>query len=98
MAFIPSSHGGLPGAPGLPGSVDLSVCQRDKSRLRRLIGDGGYAGEDVASDAARHGATFGAAARPCRRRDFTPVPLRWRIEQALGVLTIRDRRLVRDWK
>ena len=67
-------------------------------RLRRLIGDGGYAGEDVAGDAARHGATFGVAARPCRRRGFTPVPLRWRNEQALGVLTTRNRRLVRDWE
>ena len=67
-------------------------------RLRRLIGDGSYAGEDVASDAARHGATFGVVARPRQRGGFTPVPLRWRIEQALGVLTIRNRRLVRDWE
>ncbi len=67
-------------------------------RLRRLIGDGSYAGEDVASDAARHGATFRVAARPHERHGFTPVPLRWRVEQALGVLTIRNRRLVRDWE
>lgn len=26
------------------------------------------------------------------------VPFRWRVEQALGVLTIRNRRLVRDWE
>jgi putative transposase len=67
-------------------------------RLRRLVGDGSYAGEDVAGDAARHGATFAVAPRPRERAGFVPVPLRWRVEQALGVLTIRNRRLVRDWE
>jgi putative transposase len=67
-------------------------------RLRRLVGDGGYAGEDVAGDAARHGATFAIAPRPRERAGFVPIPLRWRVEQALGVLTIRNRRLVRDWE
>jgi hypothetical protein len=67
-------------------------------RPRRLTGDGSYAGEDVASDAARHGMTFSVAPRPPRQRGFAPVPLRWRVEQGLGVLTIRDRRLVRGWE
>src|SRR3954454_20130956 len=65
-------------------------------QLRRLVGDGSYAGEDVAGDAARHGATFAVAPRPQRRTGFVPIPLRWRVEQALGVLTTRNRRLVRD--
>ena len=67
-------------------------------RLRRLVGDGSYAGDDVAGDAARHGATFRVAVRPRERRGFTPVPLRWRVEQGLGILTTRNRRLVRDWE
>jgi putative transposase len=62
-------------------------------RLRRLIGDGSYAG-----DAARHGATFTVAARPQQRSGFVPIPLRWRVEQGLGILTTRNRRLVRDWE
>jgi transposase len=67
-------------------------------RLRRLVGDGSYAGEDVAGDAARHGATFAVAPRPRERAGFVPIPLRWRVEQALGILTTRNRRLVRDWE
>ena len=67
-------------------------------RLRRLIGDGAYAGEDVAGDAARHGAALTVALRPQQRRGFIPIPLRWRVEQGLGVLTMRNRRLVRDWE
>ena len=67
-------------------------------RLRRLIGDGSYAGDDVAGDAARHGATFSVALRPRQRKGFTPIPLRWRVEQGLGILTTRDRRLGRDWE
>ncbi len=67
-------------------------------RLRRLIGDGSYAGEDVAGDAARHGATFAVASRPQQRTGFVPIPLRWRVEQGLGILTTRNRRLVRDWE
>ena len=67
-------------------------------RLRRLVSDGSYAGEDVAGDAARHGATFAVAPRPQRRTGFVPIPLRWRVEQASGVLTTRNRRLVRDWE
>ena len=67
-------------------------------RLRRLVGDGSYAGEDVAGDAARHGAILTVAARPRERQGFVPIPLRWRVEQALGILTTRSRRLVRDWE
>jgi hypothetical protein len=67
-------------------------------RLRRLVGDGSYAGEDVAGDAARHGATFAVAPRPRKPSGFVPIPLRWRVEQALGILTTRSRRLVRDWE
>ena len=72
-------------------------------RLRRLIGDGSYAGDDVAGDdvagdAARHGATFSVALRPRQRKGFTPIPLRWRVEQGLGILTTRNRRLGRDWE
>jgi putative transposase len=67
-------------------------------RLRRLIGDGSYAGEDVAGDVARRGATFTVAARPQQRSGFVPIPLRWRVEQGLGILTTRNRRLVRDWE
>jgi hypothetical protein len=66
--------------------------------LRRLVGDGSYAGEDVAGDAARHGATFAVAPRPRERAGFVPIPLRWRVEQAFGILTTRNRRLVRDWE
>jgi len=29
---------------------------------------------------------------------YSAIPLRWRVEQALGVLTTRNRRLVRDWE
>jgi hypothetical protein len=67
-------------------------------RLRRLTGDGSYAGEDVAGDAARHGAILTVAARPRERRGFVPIPLRWRVGQGLGILTTRDRRLARDWE
>ena len=67
-------------------------------RLRRLTGDGSYAGEDVAGDAARHGAILTVAARPREREGFVPIPLRWRVEQAFGILTTRNRRLVRDWE
>ena len=67
-------------------------------RLRRLIGDGAYAGEDVAGDAARHGAALIVALRPQQRTGFIPIPLRWRVEQGLGVLTTRNRRLGRDWE
>src|SRR3954470_20185763 len=67
-------------------------------RLRRLVGDGSYAGEDVAGDAARHGAILTVASRPRERAGFVPIPLRWRVEQALGILTTRNRRLVRDWE
>ena len=52
----------------------------------------------MAGDAARHGATFVVAPRPQQRTGFVPIPLRWRVEQALGVLTTRNRRLVRDWE
>ena len=62
------------------------------------MGDGSYAGEDVAGDAARHGATFTVAARTQQRSGFVPIPLRWRVEQGLGILTTRNRRLVRDWE
>src|SRR5690349_1467174 len=62
-------------------------------RLRRLVGDGSYAG-----DAARHGATFAVAPRPRRHAGFVPIPLRWRVEQGLGILTTHNRRLVRDWE
>ena len=65
---------------------------------RRLVGDGSYAGEDVAGDAARHGATFAVAPRPQPGTGFAPIPLRWRVEQGLGILTTRNRRLVRDWE
>ena len=65
-------------------------------RLRRLVGDGSYAGEDVAGDAARHGATLAVAPRPQRHTGFVPIPLRWRVEQGSGILTTRNRRLVRD--
>lgn len=64
--------------------------------LRRPIGDGSCAGEDVAGDAARHGATLTVASRPQERGGFVPIPLRWRVEQRLGILTTRDGRLVRD--
>src|SRR3954454_12974374 len=67
-------------------------------RLRRLTGDGSYAGEDVAGGAARHGGILTVAARPRERRGFVPIPLRWRVEQAFGILTTRSRRLVRDWE
>ena len=67
-------------------------------RLRRLIGDGSYAGPDVAGDVARHGATFTVASRPWPHEGLVPIPLRWRVEQGLGVLTTRNRRLVRDWE
>src|SRR3954463_2710234 len=63
-------------------------------RLRRLVRDGSYAG----GDAARHGAALKGASRPQQRMGFVPIPLRWRIEQGLGVLTTRNRRLVRDWE
>ena len=66
--------------------------------LRRLIGDGSYLGEDVAGDAARHGAILAVASRPQQRAGFVPIPLRWRVEQGLGILTTRNRRLVRDWE
>src|SRR5918912_2261310 len=66
--------------------------------LRGLVGDGSYAGEDVAGDAARHGATFTVASRPQQRSGFVPIPLRWRVEQGLGILMTRNRRLVRDWE
>ena len=65
---------------------------------RRLIGAGSYAGEDVAGDDARHGATLTVASRPQEREGFVPIPLRWRVEQGLGILTTRNRRLVRDWE
>src|SRR3954471_14037162 len=45
-------------------------------RLRRPIGDGSYAGEDVAGDAARHGAILTVASRPRERAGFVPIPLR----------------------
>jgi putative transposase len=67
-------------------------------RLRRLIGDGSYAGEDVTGEAARHGATLTVASRPRQRTGFVAIPLRWRVEQGLGILTTRNRRLVRDWE
>src|SRR3954452_14904786 len=67
-------------------------------RLRRLTGNGSYAGEDVAGAAARHGAILAVASRPRERAGFVPVPLRWRVEQAFGILTTRNRRLVRDWE
>ena len=38
------------------------------------------------------------ASRPRPRQGFVPIPLRWRVEQALGILTTRNRRLVRDWE
>ena len=44
-------------------------------RLRRLTGDGSYAGEDVAGDAARHGAILTVAARPRERQGFVPILL-----------------------
>lgn len=65
-------------------------------RLRRLIGDGGCAGEDVTGEAARHGATLTVASRPRQRTGFAPIPLRWRVEQGSGILTTRNGRLVRD--
>src|SRR5919206_4008398 len=61
--------------------------------LRGLVGDGSYAG-----DAARHGATFTVAPRPQQHSGFVPIPLRWRVEQGLGILMTRNRRLVRDWE
>src|ERR671933_2537280 len=61
--------------------------------LRGLVGDGSYAG-----DAARHGATFTVASRPRQHSGFVPIPLRWRVEQGLGILMTRNRRLVRDWE
>src|ERR671933_1681700 len=61
--------------------------------LRGLVGDGSYAG-----DAARHGATFTVASRPWQHSGFVPIPLRWRVEQGLGILMTRNRRLVRDWE
>ncbi len=61
--------------------------------LRGLVGDGSYAG-----DAARHGATFTVASRPRRLSGFVPIPLRWRVEQGLGILMTRNRRLVRGWE
>jgi putative transposase len=67
-------------------------------RLRRLIGDGSYADEDVTGEAARHGATLTVASRPRQRTGFVAIPLRWRVEQGLGILTTRNRRLVRDWE
>src|SRR3954463_4998566 len=67
-------------------------------RLRRLVGDGSYAREDVAGGGARHGAILTVASRPRERAGFVPIPLRWRVEQALGILTTRNRRLVRDWE
>src|SRR3954463_11554499 len=67
-------------------------------RLRRLTGDGSYAREGVPGGAARHGATLKVASRPQQRMGFVPIPLRWRIEQGLGILTTRNRRLVRDWE
>jgi len=96
----------------LPAVLVTAACLHDKHgvdpllarphaagwHLRRLVGDGSYAGEDVAGDAARHGATLKVASRPQQRTGFVPIPLRWRIEQGLGILTTRNRRLVRDWE
>jgi putative transposase len=67
-------------------------------RLRRLVGVGSSGGEAGAAHAARHGTTFALALRPRERAGFVPIPLRWRVEQGLGILTTRNRRLVRDWE
>src|SRR4029077_10706805 len=46
----------------------LARAHAARWRLRRLTGDGSYAGEDVAGDAARHGAILTVAARPRERQ------------------------------
>ena len=62
-------------------------------RLRRLVGDGSYAG-----DAAPHGAILTVAGAAAGAPGLVRIPLRWRVEQALGILTTRSRRPVRDWE
>src|SRR3954454_7073788 len=91
---------GLPLAGPPQGGPDPLLARAHASgwRLRRLVGDGSYAGEDVAGDGARRGAVLTVASRPRERAAFVPIPLRWRVEQALGILTTRNRRLVRDWE
>src|SRR5690242_11910873 len=51
---------------------------------------------NVLADAARRDASLVTVPRPEPSRRFVPIPLRWRAEQGLGILTTRNRRLVRD--
>jgi putative transposase len=59
-------------------------AQAASQRLQILIGDGHYQGPMADRAAAATGLAIEVRRRPEEQRRFTPIPIRWHVEQAFG--------------
>ena len=66
--------------------------------LVRLVADSAYVGQNVTAVAARHGLEVQIVTKEPGVKGFVPLPVRWRVEAAFGILTNFQRRLVRNWE
>lgn len=66
--------------------------------LVRLVADSAYVGPNVATAAAKRGLEVQIVTRQEGVSGFVPLPVRWHVEAAFGVLTNFHRRLVRNWE
>lgn len=66
--------------------------------LVRLVADSAYIGQNVAVAAAKHGLEVQIVTKEPGVKGFVPLPVRWRVEAAFGMLTNFQRRLVRNWE
>lgn len=64
--------------------------------VQRLKVDGIYHGARMDTAAQRHHVEVQPSTPPADRTGFTPLPLRWRLEQTFGTLTNRYRSLTRN--
>ena len=66
--------------------------------IERAKVDAIYTGPTINAVSGLYKVEFQVSSREPEVKGFAPLPLRWRIEHGLGILTTRTRRLVRDWE
>jgi transposase len=78
----------------------LTRAEENGWNLKRVKADGIYIGDTIDQVARKHHVSFQIATHDSKVKPqgFTPLPLRWRIEQTFGTLSTRYRRLTRNWE